>query len=142
MINFKANKVNSYAWVPSKIEYDNFEEAVAATRVLKQYIPGKLTMGKSDFKSASKTLPAHVDQAWLCWCIVYNPELGRHKAAPLLSQSFGSLGAVMAWYRTAMLLQEALQVLFSVTTFIYVVNCFWVYPECPDGGGPDASWQA
>ena len=73
---------------------------------------------------------------------MYNPELGRHQAAPLLSQSFGSLGAVMAWYRTAMLLQEIVQVLFSVTTLIYVDDCFWVCPECPDGGGPDASWQA
>ena len=43
--NFKANKVNSFAWVPSKIEYDNFEEMVEATRVLKRYVPGKLTMG-------------------------------------------------------------------------------------------------
>ena len=90
--NVNANKVNSFAWVPSKIEYDNFEGMVEAMRVLKRYVPGKLTMGKSDFKSAFKTLPAHADQAWLCWCIVYNPEVGKHQAAPLLSQSFGSLG--------------------------------------------------
>ena len=140
--NFRANKVNSLAWVPSKIEYDNFEEMVEAMRVLKRYVPGKLTMGKSGFKSAFKTLPAHADQAWHCCCIVYNPEVGKHQAAPLLSQSFGSLGAVMAWYRTAMLIQQIMQVLFRVTTFIYVDDCFWVCPESPERGGPDASWQA
>ena len=31
--NLKANKFNIFAWVPSKVEYDHFEEMVEATRV-------------------------------------------------------------------------------------------------------------
>ena len=88
--NFRSNKVNSFAWLPSKIEYDKFTELMEATRVFKRYTDGKLTLGKSDFKSAFKTLSASGEQSWLSWCLVFNPEVGRHQVAPLLSQTFGS----------------------------------------------------
>ena len=52
--NYKSNKVNEYAWIPSKIRYDNLSELMEAARTIKQYSDGKLTLGKADFKSASK----------------------------------------------------------------------------------------
>ena len=30
--NFKANHVNDFAWIPSKIQYNNFEEVLQAAR--------------------------------------------------------------------------------------------------------------
>ena len=62
--------------------------------------------------------------------------------APFTSQSIGSLGAVMAWFRTAILFQTILETLFLLTTFIYVGDAFWAAPEFPNRGGPDAAWQA
>ena len=140
--NFRSNKVNSFAWLPSNIKYDKLTELMEAMRVLKQYGRGKPSLGKSDFKSAFKTLSASAEQSWLSWCLIFNPEVGRHQVAPLRSQTFGSLGAVMAWYRTAMLLQHVLQQLFRVTTFIYVDDYFWACPDAEPGEGPNADWQA
>ena len=140
--NFRYNAVNSYAWVPARMHYDNFTELMEAAKVLKSTVAGNLVLGKSDFKSAFKTLPTDGNQAWLSWCLVYNPSRGRHQVAPLKSQSFGSLGAVMAWYRTAMLIQKVLQDLFFLTTFVYVDDCFWVTLSYQGGNGPNAAWQA
>ena len=111
-------------------------------RILQQYTQTGLSMGISDLKSAFKTLPASTEQAWLSWRLVYNPSLGRHQVAPLLSQSFGSLGAVMSWYRTVMLLQCILQNLFHITTMVYVDDCFWACPGNVHDGGPNAAWQS
>ena len=139
--NYRSNHVNSYSWVPSRIKYDDFTELMEAAKVLKNQVCGNLLLGKSDFKSAFKTLPIDSNQAWLSWCLVYNPVLQRHQVAPLKSQSFGSVGAVMAWYRTAMVIQTILQSLFFVTVFVYVDDCFWVTPQF-SGDGPHAGWIA
>ena len=139
--NFRANHVNDYAWIPSKIKYNSFAEILEAARILKSGHKGGLLLGKADFKSAFKTLPTHEEHRWMNWGLVYNPELQRHQVTPLYSQTFGSLGAVMAWYRTAMLLQHILQEEFSLTTFIYVDDCFWATRQTEAAGGPDARWQ-
>ena len=64
--NFRANSVNDFAWLPAKMKYDVFSELMQAARVLKQRTRGDLLLGKSDFKSAYKTLTASTEQAWLC----------------------------------------------------------------------------
>ena len=140
--NYRSNTINSYGWVPARIHYDDFTELMEAAKVLKRTATGNLLLGKSGFKSAFKTLPTDTKQAWLSWCLVYNPILKRHQVAPLKSQSFGSLGAVMAWCRTAMLIQKILQDLFFLTTFVYADDCFWVTPSFQGGDGPNAAWQA
>ena len=139
--NFKANHVNDFAWIPSKIQYNNFEEILQAASILKEGQQEGLMLGKADFRSAFKTLPTQEDQRWLNWGLVYNPGLGKHQITRLQSQTFGSLGAVMAWYRTAMVLQHTLQQEFGVSTFVYVDDCFWVTRCQETDGGPDAKWQ-
>ena len=58
---------------------------------------------------------------------------------PVQSQSFGSLGAVKAWHRTACLLQRIMASLFGVVTFSYVDDFFWISPS-DASSGVDAAW--
>ena len=139
--NYKANHVNDFAWFPCRIRYNSFAELMEAAQVMKQGHTDGLLLGKADFRSAFKTLPTSLDQSWMNWGLVYNPEMERHQVVPLFTQTFGSLGAVMAWFRTAMLLQHVLENEFGLTTFVYVDDCFWVTRNLQEAGGPDAHWQ-
>ena len=111
-----------------------------ASRVVKAHTTEDVALGRSDFKSAFRALPASQDQSWLSWDLFYN-HVKRLQAAPLMSQSFGSLGAVMAWLRTAMLIQRVLEELFSLTTVMYVDDCFWVALDGEAQEKPTAHWQ-
>ena len=115
--NFKGNFANYFAWMPSKLRYNGFSELREAAGIIKQDWAEELIMGKADFKSAFKTLPVSLDQSWLGWALVFCPEDGKLKGVPLYIQSFGSLGAVVAWYRTAMLVQQLMQTLFGTIFF-------------------------
>ena len=101
-----------------------------------------MSLGKSDFRAAFKTLPPSESQQWLCWTLIFNPVEGKLQVAPLYSQVFGSVGAVVAWYRTATALQAIMDRLFHLNVFIYVDDCFWT---CPDfeaqGSMPTTRWQ-
>ena len=125
--NYKTNHVNHYAWIPSKLRYDGFNELQQAASILKSSWPGQLEMGKADFKSAYKTVPPATDQAWLCWALVYNPHLGEHQVTQLHSQTFGSLGAVIAWYRAAKAIQTVMEQL-GLVVQLHVDDCFWITP--------------
>ena len=132
--NFKANRVNDHAWMPNKIRYDHFAELLVSLQILYSVLvqakpPRKsspsLVVGKQDFKSAFKTLPASRQHAWLCWALAYNPHLGKLQAVPLWTQVFGSLGGVTAWYRTAKAIQRIMLKLFHCVLFFYVDDAFW-----------------
>ena len=127
-MTFKANQVNARAWLPSKMRYDSYDALQAAAKELKRLWPGELCLGKSDFKSAFKTLPVDEAQGWLCWALVFCPEAGRHVVAPIRSQEFESLGAVAAWFRTAKAIQHIMLRIFKLVLLAYVDDCFWVTP--------------
>ena len=59
---------------------------------------------------------------------------------PIHSQAFGSLGAVVAWFRTVELIQVIMENLFQLVILCYVDDCFWATPRFPETGAPDASW--
>ena len=139
--NFKANQVNDFAWIPSKIHYNSFAEVLQAASILKEEFTGSLMLGKADFRSAFKTLPTQEEQRWLNWGLVFNPQVQKLQVTRLQSHTFGSLGAVMAWYRTAQLIQHVLSSEFGVSTFVYVDDCYWVTRSHESQGGPDAKWQ-
>ena len=122
------------------MRYNDFSELRAASTVLKAHWQGGLQLGKSDFKSAFKTLPPSQDQRWLCYSLVFNPELQRHQVVPLYSQAFGSLGAVVAWYRTAMAVQHIMTSILRLPVMIYVDDCFWVSPTFDLPAQPSAQW--
>ena len=88
-------------------------------------------MGKADFKSAFKTLPPKEDQKWLCFALAWNPHEKRIQVFELYTQAFGSLGGVVAWFRTAKLLQTVMLKLFDIPVFAYVDDFFWVMPDMP-----------
>lgn len=69
--NFKRNTVNQYAWLPSKLSYDNFDQLLHAARTIKEGWKHDLEIGKADFKSAFKTLPpfARPEVALLVSCV-------------------------------------------------------------------------
>jgi len=141
--NFKSNTANDYAWMPSKLRYNGFSDLKEAAEKLKENWDGALEMGKSDFRSAFKTLPPSHEQQWLCWALVYNPELERHQVVPLYCQAFGSLGGVVAWFRTVAMIQSIMQDLFGLVVFAYVDDCFWVAPKfATTDGHPTAAWVA
>ena len=71
-------------------------------------------MGKADFKSASKTLPTDTNPQWLCYALVFNPHKQRLQVVRLMTQAFGSLGGVVAWYRTAKIIQTIMLELFDL----------------------------
>ena len=128
--NFRSNLVNDCAWLPQKFKYHGFMHMFAALQALAgvlavQGSSGGLQMGKTDFRSAFKTLPAASDQSWLCWALVFNTDAKRLQAVPLWSQVFGSLGGVTGWYRTARAIQCVLCTLFFVLVFFYVDDVFW-----------------
>ena len=127
--NFKANLVNEFAWMPEKLSYNGFDELLEAAIVMKEITTQNLAMGKADFKSAFKTLPPSAEQKWLCYSLVFNPKLGKHQVVPLHCQAFGSLGGVIAWYRTAMMIQCVMQEIFGLVVFVYVDDCFWIVPQ-------------
>ena len=104
------------------------------------YAAQGIHMGKADFKSAYKTLPADETQHWLCWAVVYNPDLERLQVVPLWSQVFGSLGGVTAWFRTARAIQHIMLVTFGLPIFLYVDDAFWASSGCrvPDGSTQSA----
>ena len=116
--NYRSNEVNAHAWVPSKMRYNSYDALKEASSILKDSTDGMLQMGKADCKSAFKTLPVSSDQQWLGWALVYCPTERKHKVAQINSQSFGSLGAVAAWYRTARLVQHVM-----LNIFGYVILC-------------------
>ena len=129
--------------MPSKLRYNSFSDLKAAATTIKESWPGGLSLGKEDFKSAFKTLPPGQDQQWLCWALVYNTDLQRHQVVPLYTQCFGSLGAVVAWYRTVSMIQNIMSELFGLVVFVYVDACFWVAPDYSSFQGfPTASWIA
>ena len=47
----------------------------------------------------------------------------------LYTQAFGSLGGVVARYRTAKVLQTIMLELFNIPVFVYVDDIFWVMPD-------------
>ena len=96
--NFRANEANDYAYMPEKLHYDGFAHLLDAATLFTTRTGKRMRMGKADFKSAFKTLPASKDQGWLCWSLVWNPELEELQAMQLCTQAFGSLGGVVAWY--------------------------------------------
>ena len=87
-----------------KIRHNMFAELIEAVQVVKHGHTGGLLLGKADSRSALITFPTPKDQSWINWGLVYNPDKGRHQVVPFFTQTFGSLGAVMARFRTAMLL--------------------------------------
>ena len=125
--NFSMNFVNDCAYMHQKCRYDTFAHALAALRHMSAIVLSTcgLGMGKSDFKSAFKTLSPSCEQEWLCWELLFNPKLGRFQVLPLWSQVFGSVGAVVAWFRTARLNQHIFESLFRLVTFWYVDDVFW-----------------
>ena len=138
--NFKANFVNECALMLQKLKYDGLDHMLCALRLIASVLPGDSTdpdihIGKADFKSACKTLPADVMQQWLCWALVYNPKVRRLQVVPLWSQVFGSLGGVTAWFRTARALQHIMLMIFGIPLFLYVDDAFWASLGCllPDG---------
>jgi len=138
--NFKDNLVNSYAFMPEKLKYDSFPQLKEASTHLRARTDRPLRMGKADFKSAFKTLPPKADQEWLCFALVWNPHLKRLQVIQLFTQAFGSLGGVVAWYRTAKLLQTVMLELFDIVVFAYVDDFFWVMPDMPDVDQDAASY--
>ena len=137
--NFRSNEANAYAWWPSRLQYDSFGEMREALEVIRKQWSGDLQIGKSDFEAAFKTLPAAAAQGWMCWALVYNTDCELLQVVPVQSQSFGSLGAVMAWHRTACLLQQIMSSLFGLVTFSYVDDFFWLCPADATSG-VDAAW--
>ena len=138
--NFRSNTVNQYAWMPSKMRYDGFGDVHHASRILKETWPQGLTLGKADFKSAFKTLPPNKAHKWLCWSLVYNTDIGDFVAVPIHSQAFGSLGAVVAWFRTVKMIQALMQNLLGLVLFSYVDDCFWITPAYNGIEEPGAHW--
>ena len=133
--NFRANEANDYAFMPEKLHYDGFVHLQDSAKAYTEKTGHRLRMGKADFKSAFKTLPASKEQDWLCWSLVWNPKLERLQAIRLHTQAFGSLGGVVAWYRTAKLIQTIMLELFDIIVFAYVDDFFWVVPHLPDDQG-------
>ena len=125
--------------MPSKLTYNGFSELKDTLSTMKSVWSGELELGKSDFQVVFKTLPAAESQGWLCWALIYNTDEERHQVVPAQSQSFGSLGAVVAWHRTACLLQTLMQSLFGLVVFSYVDDFFWVAPVDPTSV-MDAGW--
>ena len=143
--NFRANFVNECALLVQKLKYDGFDHMLSALRLAAEtqggsYAAQGIHMGKADFKSAYKTLPADETQHWLCWAVVYNPDLERLQVVPLWSQVFGSLGGVTAWFRTARAIQHIMLVTFGLPIFLYVDDAFWASSGCrvPDGSTQSA----
>ena len=131
--------MNHYAWIPNKLRYDGFNELQQAASILKSSWSGQLEMGKADFKSAYKPVPPAEDQAWLCWALVHNPHLGVHQVTQLHSQTFGGLGAVIAWYRAAKAIQVVMEQL-GLVVLMYVDDCFWVAPKTENTASVSATW--
>ena len=116
-----------------------FSEVVHAARTPKHNWTEELVIGKADFQSAFKTVPVAETQDWLCWALVYNPVVGRHQVAKLNTQTFGSLGAVVAWYRTARAIRTVMAKL-GLVILVYVDGCFWAAPKYQPANAPDATW--
>ena len=75
----------------------------------------------------------------LCPCIYSN--LGRRVVAPIYCQAFGSVGAVVAWFRTTAMIQAILEEVFKVVVLAYVDDCFWIAMESSgDPELPTAEW--
>lgn len=129
--NFKANLANDYAYMSEKLAYDGFGQLKESCARFRSKCPNKLKMGKADFKSAFKTLPPAENQKWLCFSLVYNPVEKKLQVIQLFTQAFGSLGGVVAWYRTAKMIQCIMQELFGIVVFAYVDDFFWVVPDGP-----------
>ena len=123
-------------------KYDGFDHILCALRLIAgMQSNGDIHVGKADFKSAYKTLPAAESQHWLCWAVLYNPDLLRLQVVPLWSQVFGSLGGVTAWFRTARALQHIMLTVFGIPLFLYVDDAFGASLGCqlPDGS-TQAGW--
>lgn len=127
--DFKSNKVNSFTVIQEKVRYDGFEHLQDSAELFHRLSGCRLVMGKADFKSAFKTLPTAEDQKWMTYALVFNPEAGRLQVVQLHSQAFGSIGAVVAWNRTAKLAQMVMQDLFCIPIFAYVDDFFYILPE-------------
>ncbi|CAK0825839.1 unnamed protein product [Prorocentrum cordatum] len=80
-------------------------------------------MGKTDFRSA--LLPPAQEHLWMCWSLLFNPEAERYQAAALFSYTFGNLGTVAGWFRTAGALQQIVTTIFLLAVFFYVDDVFW-----------------
>ena len=60
---------------------------------------------------------------------------------PIYCQAFGSVGAVVAWFRTTAMIQAILEEVFKVVVLAYVDDCFWIAMESSDDPElPTAEW--
>ena len=117
--NFRKNRVNDCAWMPQTFRYDAHDHVLDSLQRLAETsreagIELDARMGKADFRTAFKTLPSAQEQLWMCRSLLYDPEVGRYQAAPLFSHTFGNLGAVAGWFRTARALHIATTIFFLV----------------------------
>ena len=108
--------MNDFAVLLERVHYDNFQELSAGLETFHSELTASvsLSMGKSDFKSAFKTLPILEAHQWLCWALVWDPLERIHKAVPLFSHVFGNIGGVTAWFRAAKAIQHIMLKLFGI----------------------------
>ena len=133
--------------MPEKFRYDSTSHVYAALRILAEAGAGdangaKLSMGKTDFKGAVKTLPPSVEQSWLCWVLVFNPGVMKWQIVPLWSYILGNVGGVTAWYyRTARAIQSILIMVFHLVVLLYVDDVFWAATDAiMPSGKIQAEW--
>ena len=72
--------------------------------------------------------------------MVYNTDIEDFVAIRILSQAFGSLGAVVAWFRTVNMIQANLEDIFGLVFFAYVDDSLWVTPSHQGLESPGAQW--
>ena len=97
--NFRANLVNNCALMTQKMVYDGFPQLLAALAIMAGElqglaVPNSIVLGKTDFKSAFKTLPFPSNQSWMCWALVFQPMMSDWVVVPLWSHVFGNVGGV------------------------------------------------
>ena len=69
---------------------------------------------------------------------MFGPVSAEFVVIPIQSQAFGSLGAVVAWFRTVKLIQCIMENLFQLVILCYVDDCFWFTPRYTEQNAPNA----
>ena len=132
--DFAESRVNDTTLVTRRIRMDSISDLLAIARHLSRSCPGRpLTILKSDFRAAYRSLPILTEHLEFAQVAVVDPTLQQVLCATQFAMPFGAVGAVYSWDLVGEAVVYILRNGFGLPVLRYVDDLFLiVYADLGD----------